>query len=364
MIGFPGVSTFTDRHGKPRFRYRRKGAKAVYLPGLPGSPEFAQGYADAIAGLATKRTIGAERTIPGTLNALIVAFYKSAEWAQLEASTQRTYRGVYERFRREFGSFRVAQLTRERVLAIRDKRASTPAAANNLVRRLRTLMQFAVDRGLRADDPTANVKPLTIKSDGFHTWTEAEIATFEARWPVGTRERLAMDLLLYTAQRGSDVRLMGRQHVRGGRMVVKQLKTRAELEVSIHPRLHESLATVAERMTFVLTQFGEPYSPKGFGNWFSEACTRAGLPHCSAHGLRKAAARRLAEAGCSASQIAAVTGHKTLKEVERYVKAAEQRGLADAAMASIGGTQREQDLSNPSDRLANMPPKSLKGNGS
>ena len=156
MIGFPGVSTFTDRHDKPRFRFRRKGAKAVYLHGLPGSPEFAQAYADAIAGLATKRTIGAERTVPGTLNALVVALYKSAEWAQLEASTQRTYRGVYERFRVEFGAFRVAQLTRERVLAIRDKRASTPAAANNLVRRLRTLMQFAVDRGLCAADPTAN----------------------------------------------------------------------------------------------------------------------------------------------------------------------------------------------------------------
>jgi len=360
-MGFPGASSFTDRHGKVRWRYRRKGF-TVPLPGLPGSPEFAQAYADAVAGTAPgKRQIGAERTRPGTVNALAVAFYKSAEWALLKPTTQNTYRGIIERLRADYGDLGIRGMEARHIRAMRDKRRDTPTAANNLVKVLRALLTFAVERGLRADNPAAAVKPLKVESDGFHTWTEAEIAKFEARWPVGTRERLAFDLLLYTAQRGSDVRLMGRQHVKDGRISVRQVKTGKRLEIAIHAALQASLdAATADHLTFVVTQHGEPYSPKGFGNWFSEACDRADVPHCSAHGLRKAAARRMAEAGNSASRIAAVTGHATLKEVERYTRAADQVGLADAAIASIGGTHGEQDLANRSDGLAKTAPKSQK----
>ena len=103
VIGFPGATSYTDRHGKPRIRFRRKGLRTVYLHGVPGSPEFAQAYADAVAGVTTKREIGAERTVPGTINALIVAYYKSADFKVLGETTQRTYRGIIERIRRDYG---------------------------------------------------------------------------------------------------------------------------------------------------------------------------------------------------------------------------------------------------------------------
>ncbi|HYG26402.1 MAG TPA: hypothetical protein VD906_05810, partial [Caulobacteraceae bacterium] len=139
----------------------------------------------------------------------------------LRPTTQATYRGIIERFRNKYGQLPVRGLERKHVMAMLDQRSATPAAANNLLKIIRLLMRFAVERGWRQDDPTLGVKPLKNQTDGFHTWSEEEIAAFERRWPVGTRERLAFDLLLYTAQRSGDVRCMGRQHIRDGLIIVR-----------------------------------------------------------------------------------------------------------------------------------------------
>ncbi len=155
---------------------------------------------------------------------------------------------------------------------------------------------------------------------------------------MGTRERLALALLLFTSQRRSDVVRMGQQHLRGEAIEVRQVKTGAHLVIPIHPDLRAGLAAVPEgRLPFLLTGQGRAFTPAGFAQrfkeWATEADVQAGR---SPHGLRKAAARRLAEAGCTAHQIAAVTGHKTRAEVERYTRAVDQEKLAVAAMARIG----------------------------
>jgi len=353
VIGFPFVSSFTDRHGKQRFRYRRSGHKAVYLHGVPGSPEFAAAYEAAASGQTSKLQVGASRTLPGTINALAVAIYGSAEWVQLSKSTQATYRGIIERLRTEHGDRAVRALQTEHILRMRDRKAKAPAAANNLVKVLRWMLAFAIARQWRPDNPAIGIKPLKIASEGFPVWTEADIAKFEAHWPVGSRERLAFDLLLYTAQRSGDVRQMGRQHVQGRAILVRQEKTKAFLELPIHPRLKASLDTVpAGQMLFLVTQSHMGFTAGGFGNWFRGACRAAGIPDRSAHGLRKSAATRLADAGCTEAQIKAVTGHQTSKEVERYTKARDQRLLAQDAFAMIGGTQCEQTLANSAGKLA------------
>lgn len=351
MIGFPHVSAFQDRHGKTRFRFRQKGFATVYLPGKPGSPEFAEAYEAASAGV--KIVIGEGRTKPGTINALAVAFYASAEWLQFSAETQRTYRQRIEHIRKSYGDLLVRGLKPEHVMRMRDKRRETPVSANNMVKTLHMLMRFAVVRNLRSDNPAAEIKPLKVKGDGWHTWTEQEVAAFERHWPVGSRQRLAMDLLLYTGQRSADVRQMGRQHVSAQLIRVKQQKTGADLWIPIHTRLSASLATVAgNQMLFIVNNKGTGYTAKSFGDWIKDACKDAGLPHCSAHGLRKTAATRLADAGCTEAQIQAVTGHKTSFEVQRYTKARDQLRLAQAAMAAIGGSNREQEMATQSDRLA------------
>lgn len=362
-LGFPNASAFRDRHGKTRYRYRRKGHKTVCLPGIPGSPEFAAAYQAASEG--GPLVIGAGRTRPGSINALAVVIYASAEWKMLKPATQATYRGIIERLRTDYGDKPVAGIRQNHVLTMRDKRAATPAAANNLLKVLRWMMAVAVSRQMRPDNPVVGIKPLKVASEGFHTWTEAEISRFEKRWPVGSRERLAFDLLLYTAQRSGDVRHMGRQHVTDGHIAVRQSKTGAELEIPIHARLTASLAKVpATQMLFLQTQFGEPFTAAGFGNWFKDACRSADLPHCSAHGLRKSAATRLADAGCSESQIMAVTGHQTAKEVQRYTAKRDQKRLAGAAMASVTGTETERQTANRADKLAKSDAKPLKVKGS
>jgi len=355
VVGFPYVSAFRDRHGKLRYRYRRAGRRAVYLHGVPGSLEFAAEYEAAVGGHMAK-PIGASRTQPGTINALAVAIYGSAEWSQLSRSTQATYRGIIERMRTDHGDRAVRALQTEHILKMRDRKAASPAAANNLVKVLRWMLGFAVARQWRPDNPAIGIKPLKIVSDGFPAWSEAEIAKFEAYWPLGSRERLAIDLLLYTAQRSGDVRKMGLQHVHGGAILVRQEKTKAFLELPIHPRLQASLDTVPSgQMLFLVTQSGVGFTAGGFGNWFRGACRQAGVEDRSAHGLRKSAATRLADAGCTEAQIKAVTGHQTGKEVERYTKPRDQRRLAEAAFALIGGTQREQPLANPIGELAKIP---------
>ncbi|WP_374471054.1 tyrosine-type recombinase/integrase [Phenylobacterium sp.] len=338
------VQAFRDRHGKRRYYFRRPGFKRIPLPGLPGTPDFMGAYQAAMAGeTAPARQVGEERTKAGTFAALIVAYYGSADFKTLSASTRQSRRGVIEGFRAKHGDKPVSQMQAKHIRALLDEKAATPAAANNLLKALRTLMRFAVERGWRDDDPTVHVRKVSNRTDGFHSWTEEEIAAFEKKWPLGSRARLAMALLLYTAQRRSDVVTMGRQHVRDGSIQVCQQKTSTRLAIPIHPELKKALdATPADNMTFLVTAYGKPFSPAGFTNWFRECVREAGLSdECSPHGLRKAASRRLAEAGASPHQIMAVTGHKSLKEVVVYTAAANQEQLAKAALATITGTERE-----------------------
>ena len=328
------VQGFLDRHGKPRWYFRRLGFKRTPLPGLPWSPEFMAAYEDALAGQLV--LVGSTRVKPGTIRALAISYYNSLGFRSLKASSQAIYRRIIDRFCREHGDKRAVTLQREHIVKLMAARAEKPASANALHKVLRALMQHAVEIGMRADDPTRNVKVLRVKTDGYHSWTESEIEQFEARHIIGSRARLAFALLLYTGQRRSDVVRMGRQHIRDEALQVRQLKTGAELSVPVHPALAAIIAeTGANNLTFLVTDQGKPYSAAGFGNWFRDQCRAVGLHGCSAHGLRKAAARRLAEAGCTAHEIAAITGHASLREIARYTKAVDQKKLAAAAIEKV-----------------------------
>lgn len=161
-------------------------------------------------------------------------------------------------------------------------KATKPEAANLLRKVLRAMMSHAIDIGLRADDPTRDVKAIRVKTDGYHSWTDDEISQFENRHDIGTRPRLALALLLYTGQRRSDVVGMGKQHVRNGSILVRQLKTGASLQIPIHATLAAVIAaTPSEHLTYLTTQFGKPFTAAGFDNWFRDQCNAAGLGHCS-----------------------------------------------------------------------------------
>uniref|UniRef100_UPI0034A43039 tyrosine-type recombinase/integrase n=1 Tax=Dongia sp. TaxID=1977262 RepID=UPI0034A43039 len=256
--------------------------------------------------------------------------------------TQVTYRNVLERFRTKLGKAQIRHLKAAHIRQIIQERAKTPAAANSLLKRLRALMQFALEADLIKTDPTFSVRPIRQKTAGFHSWSEEEIEKFLDHHKPGSRAHLAFSLLLYTGQRRSDVVRMGRQHVRDGVLTIRQQKTGNEVSVPILAELAGAIAAVpADNLTFLRTAFGKPIDAAGFGNWFRAMCNDAGLPkHCSSHGLRKAAARRLAEAGCTSHEIAAITGHQSLKEVERYTRAFDRKGAGERAMEKLKtGTQ-------------------------
>jgi integrase len=323
---------------KPRYYFRRPGFKRVPLPGLPGSAEFMAAYEAALTGQTAPRLpIGAGRVRAGTIGALALAYFNSPMFLALAAITKRSYRSIIEAFTREHGDKPLALIEEKHIKGMLARKVATPAAANNWLQLVKILMRFAVEEGMRKDNPAIGVRRIRRQSDGFHTWTEEEIAQFEAHHPIGSMARLAFGLLLYTAQRRSDVIRMGRQHVQNGKARVRQQKTRAELTIRVHPDLQAILsATPSEHLTFIVTEQGKPYTPMRFTHWFRGCCDAAGLPkRCKAHGLRKAACRRLAEAGCSEKVIAAISGHATLAEVQRYTKAADQERLADAGIAAI-----------------------------
>lgn len=330
----PYVSYYLDRHKKLRWRFRRTGLPESQTREPFGSEAWWSWYNAALNG--TPAPVGAARTVPGSMTALIVAYYASADFKGLRPATQRTYRGILERYRDQHGSKPVDRLEAKHIRRQMDQMSATPAAANNMLKVLRAVTRFAVDRGLVDRDPTIGVRMLRYRSEGYHTWTEAEVAAFESRWPVGTKQRLAFDLLLYTAQRPGDVRKMTFQQVRAGRVQVRQDKTGQLVDIPMHPRLRLSLDSSGRSEGDIITgMHGRAYADGSFGNWFKKALRAADLGHCCPHGLRKSASRRLAEAGCSTHQIAAVTGHQTLKEIERYTQAAGRRGLADAALSRI-----------------------------
>jgi integrase len=341
------VHAFVDRHGKARYYYRRHGRR-IPLSGLPGSAEFNRAYEQALAGPLPAADVGANRTIAGSVNAMIVGYLASAAFGHLAPASQRQYRRILEELRRQHGNRGIATLERRHVVLMLDAKAATPAAARDLLRCLRLLVQHAIKLGIRQDDPTNGVRVKMPKTEGFRTWTEDDIAAFEAAYLIGTKPRLALALLLGTALRASDVVWVGRSHVRYGTIAgIVQQKTGAALPpIPISADLAGAINTAApsEHVVFLLNEHGRSFTAKAFGKWFSAQCDRIGLSGLSPHGLRKAACRRLAEAGCSANEIAALSGHKSLNEVARYTRAADQARMARNAVTRMN---QQHGLANP-----------------
>ena len=328
------VDHFLCRHGHSRYYFRRGKGPRTTLPGKPGTPEFMAAYQQALQGGNAPKPEKRAAVPLGTFNALVRDYYQSTNYLSLTRGTQRAYRGVIDRLLddEKIGHRQVAQMTRKHVQQILARRAATPGAANDVLKKIRILIHFAIDNGWRSDDPTLRIKKFA--EGEFHTWTDDEIAAYERHWPLGTRERTVFALLLFTGQRVSDVAVMSRSDVENAAIRVVQGKTGAKLWIPLHPELRRILAAWQEAGPYlVMTNYNKRFTSKGISNYIASRIGLAQLPdRCVTHGIRKAAARRLAEAGCSANEIAAITGHASLEEVARYTKAAEQRRLAQSAM--------------------------------
>jgi integrase len=251
---------------------------------------------------------------------------------------------VLDRFGAAHGHRMVHDMPRAKVAAyIHEVGAERPGMGNLTRKVLRRLLAHAVRLGYRNDNPITEID--SYKLGTRHTWTDAELAAVETRWPLGTRERLAYALLLHTAQRRGDVAKMRRADVSGGMIAVVQHKTGTALSIPIHPELTAALkAGPANGLNLIGAANGRPITSQALTDLMKRAAAAAGLPaHCLPHGLRKAQMRRLAESGASTKQIAAVSGHKTLHEVERYTAAADQRRLSKSAIAKLRPRTEQDD---------------------
>jgi integrase len=315
--------------------FRRRGMARIRLPGVVGSAEFMEAYQQALA--AAPKPVGADkRSKPGSISAAVAEYYGSRSFKSFTGGTPAQRRAVLERFREAHGHMPLATLPREFIVTLLDTMA--PHTARTWLKTLRHFIGWCVERKLVRNDPTLGIRLKVPKSDGHATWSEDEIAAFEAHHPVGSRARLTLALGLFTAQRRADVVRIGRQHIRDGVLTVRQQKTGTTLAIPVHAELERILAaTPIGHLTLLTTQTGKGYNVNDFTDQFRRWCDAAELPpHCVFHGLRKAACRRLAEAGCTVHEIAAISGHKTLKEVERYTKAVNQAQLARAGMERFG----------------------------
>jgi integrase len=331
------VESFKDRQGKIRHYFRRSHGPRVVLKGLPGSDEFMAAYQTALS-QKDRLEVAKDRHAPGTFARLIEDYFLTPNFLSLKSSSQAVSRGIMERFAAEQGHRLVSQMKREHVLKLVGAKASTPAAANNFLKKLRVLIGFAIDTGVRKDDPTIRIKK--FPEGEHHTWNDIEITQFEKTFPIGSFQRMAFALHLYTGQRRDDVRRMAWSDIEGDLIWVEQEKGDAKLYIPIHSELRLVLDKwPRQHVTMLVGSRGKPYTVESYGNLMADAIDAAGLPkRCVLHGVRKAAARRLAEAGCSANEIAAITGHKSLNEVERYTRAADQKILARSAIRRLPST--------------------------
>lgn len=351
-----------DRHGNVRLYVRRPGQPKVRLQQRPGSPEFLEEYRRAIAGEIKPKAPRPRTSDPRSLSWLCARYYESAEYKRLAPSTQHVRRLLLDALCQDDGEKPYALLEPRHVRDMRDERADRPEAANAVVKALRQVFAWAVEAGQAGRNPARDVPYIRTGSPGFHTWTIEEVRQYEATHPVGTKARLAMALLLYTMARRSDVVTLGRQHIRQGRLHFVPVKNRRRkpqpVAINVLPELQRIIdGSPCGDLTFLVTEFGRPFSVEGFGNRFRKWCDAAGLPHCSAHGLRKAMATRLAEMGASPHQLMAIGGWSSIKEPERYTAAARRKVLAEGGMALY----REPDVEQGADESVPLFPAVAKG---
>jgi integrase len=336
----PYVSSFIDGIGKKRYRFRR-GKVSIYLP-PPASKDYRAAYKKA---MGEGGIVG--RAVEGSIGDLVSRFYRTVQFRRVSESWQRTMRQTIEPFREEYGNDLVADFRPKDIDRILENRFEQkivdgkiiggPASAERLREMLMRLFKLAVKLEWIISNPVEQSEPVKHNGDGFHPWDESDIAAYRKRWALGTRARLAMELMLWTGARPGDARLLAPP--RNGRFRWKAAKTGKETEFPVAPQLQEAIDAMPEgtigEETLLVNELGRAFSAKGIGNKMRYWCDEAGLPQRSAHGLRKALATRAANIGLSQQELKALGGWENDEEVRTYTKNSDRHRLAEGALAAV-----------------------------
>lgn len=340
-----GVRPVADRHGKTRYRFRRKGWKSAYLPGEPGTAAFHRAYAEIIerGELDVEDVKSPFKPTPRSIDDLFLRFKQTLRWKKKSAITQRNQGRILERFAnkvdakgRRYGERPVTTVTVTWLENIFGQMVDTPAAANNLRKALSNLLDGAIRMGWRSDNP-ARMTARYDSGEGHHDWTNVEIEQYRQRHALGSMARLVLELALNTSARRCNINKIERDHIKGGRILVAHAKDNNDAAIRMLATTRAAIeALPAAPIRFlVVTAYGKPFTDAGLGNKMRQWCDEAGLPHCSLHGLRKAMSRQLAESGATDAEGKAVTGHKKDETFAYYRAKADRTVLSDRALERL-----------------------------
>lgn len=315
-----------------------------------GSPDFDAEYQAAVSG-----TLRPTRGGPAvsTLAWLLARYRETTAWNALSAATRRQRENIFRHVIETAGNQPFNKIATGTIIAGRERRANTPAQARNFLDAMRGLFRWAFDAQHVKVDPTAGVKnPPRKKGPGFKKWSEDEVARYEARWPIGTKERVWLDVLLYTGLRRGDAVIIGRQHVRNGIATLQTEKSGETVTVTlpILPVLARTLAAgPCADLAFICGERGGPLTKESFGNAFKEACQAAGINEKgkAAHGLRKVGATRAAENGATVAELEALFGWRGGNMASLYTREGNRARLSKGAINKLERTPDEQSIPSP-----------------
>ncbi len=343
----PHLHRQETQHGKTVWYVRVGKGRRIRIRSQFGSPEFDVEYQAAIAGVPARQSN--QHPATGSLAWLVERYRETTAWTNLSLATRRQRENILRHVLESAGAKPYAHINTTTIEAGRDRRADTPAQARHFIDTMRGLFRWAARaRHVRADPTLGVAYPKLKKGDGFRPWTEDDVIAYEARWPIGTRQRVWLDVLAFTGLRRGDAVRFGRQHVRNGIGTIKTEKTGTEVTLPILPVLAKTLAAgPCGDLTFIAGESGRPLTKELFGNLFRKACRKAGVPG-SAHGVRKIAATRAANAGASVAQLEAIFGWQGGRMASLYTRSADRRRLAFDAIHLLDANDKRTSIPSPS----------------
>jgi enterobacteria phage integrase len=333
--------------------FRRGKGPRIRLPSDPNSMEFREAYAAAMGGRSAPKV--PRHDLQGTIGALIASYMRSAQFIGLRTTSKKGYLTRLEQIRVDHGHRAVAGLSRDRInTLILAPYADRPGARLDVLKKLRILIAHAIEKDWLKYDPSIGIK--RPKSKPVRRWHPSEMASFEARWPLGTKQRTAYELMRNVGTARVDVHKMTWTQIDADAVQYTRSKSGEHVDIGMSKALKAALnATARKHVVIITTEFGRPYTVDGFSGFMRDAMKAAGLPlDCKPHGLRKTLGNELADAEVSTHGIQAALGHTTLEQAHNYTRESNRSRGARRAIEQLDDHRENRNSQTTFERLGKV----------